>query len=186
MTAATVTPAHRTQPRGGLATLAVLLVMVGIVGGGYLAQNAVADLPAQPVEVANGVVVTPVDDWEFGGRSDDGGTVLLSQGDGSLAVTVQQGTDAVAALSALRDEWTSTGTVTASPVELVDDLRGGQPGHRFRYSGTFLDVPAGVEGEVTGYAGNGIVVIFDGWAGLGSFRTVADDVATMINSAVIP
>lgn len=186
MTAATVTPAHRTQPRGGLATLAVLLIMVGIVAGGYFAQDAVADMPAQPVEVAGGVVVTPVADWEFGGRSDNGTTVLLSQGDGSLTVTVQQGTDVVAALSGLRDEWTGSGTVTASQVEPVADLRGGQPGNGFRYSGTFSDVPAGVEGEVIGYAGDGIVVIFDGWAGLGSYRTVADDVATMINSTLIP
>jgi hypothetical protein len=186
MTAVTVTPAHRAQPRGGLATLAVLLIMVGIVAGGYFAQNAVTDLPPQPVTVAGGVVVTPLSEWEFAGRSSDGNTVLLSQGDGSLAVEVRPGTDVVAALTELRADWTESGTVTASEIHPTTSLRGGATGQRFGYSGTFSDTPSAVEGEVTAFTGNGIVVVFDGWAGLGSYPSVRDDIATMINSAVIP
>jgi hypothetical protein len=179
-------PAHRAQPRGGLATLVVFLVMIGIVGGGYVASNAVADLPAQPVEVARGVVVTPVANWDFGGRSSDGNTVLISKGDGSLAVSVSEGTDVTAALTRLRDEWTASGTVTASPVEPVTDRRGGQQGLRFAYSGSFSDTPAPVEGEVIGFAGSGLLVVFDGWASMGDYIRIQPDVAAMIDAAVIP
>jgi len=184
--AATAPPAHNAQPRGGIATLAVLLVMVGIVAGGFIASNAVAGLPAQPIEVAHGVIVTPVEDWEFGGRSSGGNTVLISKGDGSLAVTVNEGTDVAAALTELRDEWTASGTVTAGEIETVTNLRGGQSGMRFVYSGTFSDTPAPVEGQVVGFAGTGIVALFDGWAAVGDYVRVQPDVTKMVNGTVIP
>ena len=166
--------------------MVVLLVMIGIVGGGFVAANAVAGLPAQPIEVARGVIVTPYEDWEFGGRSEDDITVLISKGDGSLAVTVLEGTDVTAALTQLRDEWTSSGTVTAGAIEPTTDRRGGEQGYRFLYSGSFSDTPAPVEGQVIGFAGSGIVVLFDGWAALGDYIRIQPDVAQMIDSAVIP
>src|SRR5918995_860669 len=171
-TATPSTPVAQSQPRGGLATLIVLLVMVAVVGGGYVASNAVAGLPAQPVEVANGVIVTPYQNWEFGGRSDDGTTVLISKGDGSLAVTVNEGSDVGLALAELRDDWTSSGTVTATEIERVTERRGGQEGFRFIYSGSFSDTPSPVEGQVIGYAGSGVVVLFDGWAAVGDYVRV--------------
>ncbi len=179
-------PVSQAQPRGGLATLAVLLVMIGVVGGGFIASNAVAGLPAQPIEVADGVVVTPYEDWEFGGRSDDGNTVLVSKGDGSLAVSVGQGTDVIAALTELSNAWTATGTVTATEIEAVTERRGGQPGFRFIYSGSFSDTPAPIEGQVIGFAGSGSVVLFDGWAAVGDYIRIQPDVAAMIDTAVIP
>src|SRR5687768_13806292 len=78
---APIAAARATQPRGGLATLAVLLIMVGILVGGFMAVGAVANVPSAPVTVASGVVVTPLTGWEFGGRSEDGKTILMSQGD---------------------------------------------------------------------------------------------------------
>jgi hypothetical protein len=174
------------QPRGGLATLAVLLIMIGIVVGGAFAQGAVANVPPQPVTVANGVVVTPLDEWEFGGRSDDGKTVLLSQGIGSLAITVLDASDPEAGLAALRDEWIGTEAVTAGEIMRVDDVRVEQPVFRFPYSGTFEDIATAVEGEVTGVGGSEVAVLFDGWAGFGDYISVRDDIATMIRNAVIP
>jgi hypothetical protein len=132
------------------------------------------------------VTVTPLEDWQFGGRSEDGNTILLSQGSGSLAVSVEEGTDLVAALTRLRDEWAASGTVTASQIEEATDRRGGQPGMRFAYSGTFSDLPATVEGEVTAFAGTGIVVIFDAWGGVGDFVSISGDVAAMIDATAIP
>src|SRR4051794_1076954 len=102
--AASLTPAPfapaptRSQPRGWLATLVVLVLMVVIVAAGFYAQSAVAGIPPRPVTVADGVVVTPGDEWEFAGRSDDGQTILLTQGVGSLAITVVAGTDSLGAL----------------------------------------------------------------------------------------
>lgn len=186
MTAVPVTAQHHAQPKGGLATLVVLLIMVGIVAGGFYAQQAVAGLPSGPVEVARGVTVTPLPDWQFGGRTEDGNTILLSRGSGSLAVSVTDGADVAAALNGLRDEWVASGTVTASQIVEVTDRRGGQTGMRFAYSGTFADLPAAVEGEVTAFAGTGILVVFDAWAGVGDSVAVGADVATMIDGTVIP
>jgi hypothetical protein len=174
------------QPRGGLPTLAVFLIMIGIIVGGAFAQDAVANVPPQPVEVANGVVITPLAGWEFGGRSDDRSTVLLSQGIGSLAITVLDASDPEAGLAQLRDEWQASGSVTAGEIARVEGVRVDQPVFRFPYSGTFDDIATAVEGEVTGIGGSSNAVLFDGWAGFGDYVTVKDEIATMIRDAVIP
>ncbi|MEO6349737.1 MAG: hypothetical protein ABIP53_03720 [Candidatus Limnocylindrales bacterium] len=178
--------ASPSQPRGGLATLAVFLLMIGIVVVGAFAQGAVANQPPQPVTVASGVVVTPLDEWEFGGRSDDGRTILLSQGSGSLAITVLDQSDPEAGLAELRDEWLATEAVAAGDIARVEDVRVDQPVFRFPYSGNFDDIATTVEGEVTGIGGSGVAVLFDGWAGFGDYVSVSDEIATMIRNAVIP
>jgi hypothetical protein len=179
------TPAS--QPRGCLPTLIVFLVMIGIVGAGYVASDALANEPPKPVSVSHGVSLVAPWDWEFGGRSTDGNTVLLSRGDGSLAVTVVEGEDATTALNDLRQEWEADGTVTTSEITPVTGLRpADQETLRFAYSGTFPDLASSVEGEVTAVAGNGIVVLFDGWASQGDYVMVRDEIATMIQGATIP
>ena len=59
------------EPKGGLATLVVLLIMVGIVAVGFVAQNAVAGEPPRPVSVARGVSVQPLVGWEFASQRFD-------------------------------------------------------------------------------------------------------------------
>jgi hypothetical protein len=186
MTADPIAIAPRTEPRGGLATLAVLLIMIGIVAGGAFAHSAVAALPPGPIEVAPGVVLTPVPEWEFAGRSEDGSSVILSQGSGSLAIHVINSLDVVAGLTNVRNQWLSSGTVSASDVRPVEGVRTDQLSYRFEYSGTFADLPSPVEGEVTGVAGTALAVLFDGWAGIGDYRSVRDEIATMIRDTVIP
>jgi hypothetical protein len=136
--------------------------------------------------VANGVVITPLGDWSFGGRSDDGQTVLLSQGIGSLAITVLDASDPETGLAELRNEWIGTEAVTAGDITRIDGVRDDRPVFRFPYSGTFEDIATTVEGEVTGVGGSDIAVLFDGWAGFGDYVSVSDEIATMIRSAVIP
>ncbi len=160
--------------------------MVGILGAGVVAENAVADEPSLPIEVSQGVTVTPPDGWAFGGRSEDGGTILLSRGTGSLAVSVSEGTDIAAALAGLRNDWLATGKVTASEIEATASERPGATAHRFTYSGTFPDQAAPVEGEVTGFAGTSVTVVFDGWAGFGDYASVRDEIAEIIRGAAIP
>ena len=177
---------HTAEPRGCLATLSVLVIMVGIVVTGAVAESAVADVPPGPIEISDGVTVTPLADWEFGGRSDDERTILLSKGSGSLAITIGDGTDVVGALNALRGEWLATSTVTAADVAEVTTARPGATAFGFAYSGTFPDLGAPIEGEVTGYAGTSVTVLFDGWAHFGDYRNVRDEIAEMIRSAVSP
>ena len=173
------------QPRGCLATLAVFLVMSGILVGGFMAARVTALVPLGPINVGLGVHVTPAEGWEFGGRTEDGNTILLSRGNGSLAVTVIADQTALDALTALRNEWLASATVTASDIAPVMDVRSGAL--RFGYSGTFDDLAAKVEGEVHGIQGaSGVTVVFDSWAGTGQYVGVRDDVVSMINTAVIP
>jgi hypothetical protein len=178
----TPTPAPQRQPRGCLATLAVFLVMIGILVGGAYAANALAQVPQGPINVGF-VSVQPLEGWEFGGRTEDGNTVLLSRGTGSLAITVYPDKSAVQALSDTRAEWVASGTVTASETTFDLSVRSGAP--RFGYTGTFDDIATVVEGEVFAIDGTGYAVQFDGWAGTGEYIGVRDDIVYMINGAVI-
>lgn len=189
MTAAPVytTAVRPAAPKGWLATLLILLLMVGIVVGGFVAAESVADLPDQPISLGNGVTIVVPPDWEYGGRADDG-TILLSHGNGNVAIRATAGMDERAALEQLRNEWLALGTVAAGDIEPVPDVRAGQPAARFAYSGTFLGagLAGAVEGEVTGVRGSGSAVVFDAWAGEGQFVNVRDDIAKIINEATIP
>lgn len=189
MSASTTITAPRAtarQPKGWLATLVVALTMIGVVAGGCLAQDAIADAPPVPVTVANGVVLTPPADWKFGGRSEDGKTVLLSRGQGSLAISVEDGTPVATAIATLRDQWIASETVTATDVGPAIGVRPGQSVLRFGYSGTFDDIASAVEGEVTGVQGTSVGVIFDGWSGFGEYHTVRDEIDAMIAATTIP
>lgn len=189
MTAAPIytSAARPAAPKGWLATLVILLLMVGIVVGGFVGAASVADLPDRPISMANGVTIVVPPDWEYGGRADDG-TILLSHGNGNVAVSVALSIDERAALDQLRNEWLALGTVAAGDIEPVADVRAGQPAARFAYSGTFLGagLAGAVEGEVTGVRGNGGSVVFDAWASEGQFVNVRDDVAKIIGEATIP
>ncbi len=162
------------------------MVMIGIVGAGFVAQDAVADVPNQPVTVSDGVSLVPPPDWEFQGRAGDQNTVLLSRGNGSLAISVTPGSDHVAALSSLRGAWTQSGTVSAGDTRDVTGVHGSQPAAAFTYSGTFADLAGAVEGEVTAVRGTSVVVVFDGWAGVGEYAGVADDIGAIIAATSIP
>jgi hypothetical protein len=176
------------QPKGWLATFAVLLIMVGIVVGGCVAAAATSSIPDKPVEIGQGVSLLVPPGWQYTGRTPEGNTILLSRGGGNVAITADAGTDERAALAKLRDEWLATGTVTAGEMAAITDARSDQkPASRFAYSGTFPDEPGGaVEGEVTGVRGSGIIVVFDAWAGIGEFVNVKDDVAAIIRDTNIP
>jgi len=180
------TPRPQSQPRGCLATLAVLVIMIGIVAAGFFAQDAVADIPNQPVQVAPGVSVLPPPDWEFQGRSDDQNTILLSRGNASLAISVVEGTDERMALTTLRDEWAASGTVSIGEIRDATGVHGTNEAARFTYSGTFAEIASAVEGEVTGVGGTSLVVVFDGWADVGEYAGVADDIDAITAATSIP
>lgn len=160
--------------------------MVGVIAAGGVAASAVDDQPPLPVEVSDGVTVIPPADWEFGGRSEDGRTILISKGSGSLAVTVTPDSDVVGALNELRGEWLASGTVTAAEVESVRSARPGATAYGFAYSGTFPDQGAPVEGEVSGYQGSSVVVLFDGWGSLGQYQLSTGTIEAIIRDTVIP
>ena len=171
--------------RAWLATGAVAAVMVGILAVGWILAKGPVSLPSGPISVARGVAVTPPDGWQVGGRSAATGTVLFSRGDTSLAVSVVDGSDEVAALASRRDEWLAEETVSAGEILQVS-VRPGQPAARFAYSGTFEHINSPVEGSLTAVRGTQLVVLFDGWAGFGEYASVATDIDPIIRAAVIP
>jgi hypothetical protein len=188
MAVATQTIAAK-PPKGWIATLVVAAIMVAIVVGGFIAAGAVTENRSVLYNV-NGVGVTPIPGWDFVGRGDDGRTILLTNGSGSLAITVYGQptgpivTEPIDWLARKRDEWLATGTATAT--EIVDVTVGDRTGRRFSYAGTFEDLATPVEGQVSEIDGAKSVALFDGWADKGQFSVVKDDIDAMIESAVIP
>ena len=181
----TIKPVER-QPKGCLAVLAVVVLLIGIIVGGAIASDSLANEPPKPINLPHGVSLTAPWSWEYQGKSEDENTVLLSRGNGSLAVTIHEATDATAVLQGLKDEWESSGTVTTTDITPVADLRPGDTVLRFGYTGDFVDVAGPTEGEVTAVVGDNIVVVFDGWSGYGDYVTVRDEIDTMIKGATIP
>jgi hypothetical protein len=181
-------PAPPKQPRGCLPTLLVLLIMLGVVGGGYAAADAVASVPPQPVTVAEGVTIRPLPGWEFGGRGEDGRSVLLSKGNGSVHVSLTRARiDATAALTELLRGWRAQPRSQVSSGEIQPaDVRISGGAVRVSYSGTFEDVEYPVEGEATAVAGTTATVIFDGWSGMGDYAAVRPQIDQMIREATIP
>ncbi len=174
------------EPRGCLATLAVLVAMLGVLGSGVAAAVAVADLPERPIDIGDDVSVRPLPGWVFEWLDEEG--VLLSKGSGSLHVQTHPLFGEFNERSVLRgisDDWTADAGLTAGPIETVD-IRPGQPEARFAYSGAIAGWGAPVEGEVIGVRGSAVVVVFDAWSGFGEYWTVSGEISEMIEQAVIP
>ena len=65
-------------------------------------------------------------------------------------------------------------------------LGGGLSGSRIAYVGTFGNVQAPIEGEVTAVvSASGVGVVFDGWAPSGQLRLAIDDIRRMVETAEI-
>jgi len=181
--------ARPAPPKGWLATMVILAIMLAIPIGGYVAAKSVIGLPDKPIDAGHGVIVAVPEDWQYRGRFGSDNTVLLSHGTANVAITVQDGTDERAPLADLRTEWEATGTVsTGDTVALTDARTDGKPAARFPYSGTFPEEgpSSPVEGEVTGVRGAGFITVFDAWAGKGQFINASGDVAQVIRETTIP
>ena len=178
--------AKTSQPKGCLTVVAVVVIMIGILVAGAIASDSLANEPPKPINLGHGVSLTAPWSWEYQGRSEDENTVLLSRGNGSLAVNVHESSDPTAVLQALKDEWDQTGLITTSEIQQIPDLRPDDNVVRFAYTGNFEDIAGAAEGEVTAVAGDNIVVVFDGWSDVGDYVTVRDEIETMIKGATIP
>lgn len=190
MATASAPIARPAQPKGWLATLGVLAIMLGIVGVGFVAASSLSSVPDKPVAVANGVQVVIPPEWEYVGRSDDGKTIELTRGNATVDVTVVEDSDETTALNDVRADWAQIPTVSMGEVAPVAGLRtDGKPAARFAYSGTFPGegLPGPVEGEVTAIRGsNNVAVVFDAWAGLGGFVNASDAITRIIRETTIP
>ena len=187
MTSAAPPLARPAAPKGWLATFLIILIMVGIVGAGAVAAASLSSVPDKPITIAEGVTIVVPPDWSFGGRSEDRKTILLTRGNASVAISVEEDSDELVALRQLRDEWAAQGNVSVGEIVAATEARtDGKPAARFAYSGTFPELPGAVEGEVTAVRGTSIAVIFDAWAGEGEFVNARDDAARIVRETTIP
>lgn len=171
------------EPRGCLPTVVVLAVMITFPLLAAVALSMTEGMPVRPVRVSDRVTVIPASGWEV--ERLDERAVYFTNGSATLVVRdVPQRSSPSDALRATLNAWTSDTQVRivvgeVAPVELGDGTRA----VRATYAGTFPDVAAPVEGELTVADISGTLVEFDAWAGEGLFRLVAQEVDTMIRSA---
>jgi hypothetical protein len=191
MASASAPIARPAAPKGWLATLGVLVVMLGMVGAGLVAAVGLSSVPDKPVTVVDGVNVVVPPDWSYVGRGDEGKTIELTRGNATVDVSVVEDSDETAALKHVRADWAKRfPSVSMGEIAAVADLRtDSKPAARFAYSGTLPGegLPGAVEGEVTAVRGsNSVAVVFDAWADQGAFATASDAIARIIRETTIP
>lgn len=167
--------------------LALVLVILGVLFGGYVTAAFLSE-PAGPlVDVAGVVRVEPLSGWAVAGRSGSPPAVRLTRGGGTLDVAALPFDGAAEAL--LRSYVAEVLEPQASQLSVSSveptTLRSGQ-GVRIGYISTVGDVQTPVEGEVTAFvSASGVGVVFDGWAPTGLLGFVVDDIQTMIERAEV-
>lgn len=170
------------EPRGCLPTFVVAVLMFSIALSGGIALAAVEGGPAPVVHIAGPVAMQPLPGWEFVSRSEEGNSVLLSQGSGSLLIEVVEASSTPAdLLDATFESWEADPEVQLTTGVREDvQTAPGVPGVRAPYGGTFPGIEYPVDGELTVVEGGNVRVIFDAWGGEGELSLVIDEIRQMI------
>ena len=182
-------PAAPLRERRWLPVVAVAGVLVGVVAGGYVLADALAEPSGSTTSVSASVSVTPLPGWELAERFDDPPGARFTRGNASLDVASIPftGTDEQLLSSYIEeilgpDAEQLRVAQTPEPVALA----GGLTGIRIAYVGMFGDVQAPIEGEVTAVvSSSGAGVVFDGWAPSGQLQYAIDDIHTMVRTVEI-
>jgi hypothetical protein len=182
-------PAPPLHERRWFPPLAVLAVIVAVVAGGYAVAGALGQVSGEATRVSASVTVTPLPGWELAERFGDPPGARFTRGSTSLDVASIAFTgSSLELLDAYVEEVLEPDaeqlrvSQTAEPVA----LGGGLIGSRIAYVGTFGNVQAPIEGEVTAVvSASGVGVVFDGWAPSGQLRLAIDDIRRMVETAEI-
>lgn len=180
------------RERRWLPAIVVLVVMVAVTLGGYVAVAFLATPVGDPVGFPGLVSVQPLSGWQPADPGAVQGRPLVQLGRGSAALAiVDWGTspgDADALAGAVVDELLAPTLTRLSvsdrlePVVLLD----GTPGARFTFVGVDEQAGGAVEGEVTTVvdaAGRGVV--FVALVPEGQLSFVDGDIHTMIERAEV-
>lgn len=179
--------------RRWLPALGVLVALLVVVGGGYVAAGALSEPAGAPTQVSGIVQIQPLSGWSFAGRGRLSPTgpefARLTRGGGSIDVVAYPragGTaEALATIYTRALEGELTRLSVSSHLESVRTTSGLR-GVRFSYAGVLPDTSMPIDGEVTvivGPSGNGAV--FDGWAPAGLLSYASGDIGSMIDKAVV-
>ena len=181
-------PPPPVRERRWLPTIAVVVVIVGVVFGGYAVAGSLSTPSGQPVSVGGVVFVYPLRGWEHADTFADPPGIRLAKGSGALDVAAVpfSGTEQ----DLLREYVEQVLEPDANQLQVSDPghvtLGGGRMGARAVYVGSFGDVQTPIEGEVTAVmTDSGIGVIFDGWAPSGALQYVITDIEAMVAGAEI-
>jgi hypothetical protein len=182
-------PAPPLRERRWLPTILVALVIVSVVAGGYVVADALGESTRGSTTVSASVTVTPLPGWELAERFGDPPGARFTRGSASLDVASIPfaGSDLDLLTSYVQEvlEPDAQQLQVSETVEQVtfDD---GLVGSRIAYVGTFGDVQAPIEGEVTAVVSpSGVGVVFDGWAPSGQLQFASSDIRTMVRTAEI-
>lgn len=182
-------PVAPLRERRWIPALLVLLVIAGVVGGGYAVADALGEPLGRAIDVGGSVRVSALAGWEVAERFTDPPGVRLTRGAASLDVfeVPFAGSDrellTVYVTEVLEPDAEQL-EVSGSPEPVAFD--GGLAGSRIAYIGLFGGVQTPIEGEVTAVvSASGVGVVFDGWAHSGQLGGALDQIRTMVRSAEI-
>lgn len=182
-------PAPPLRERRWIPALAVAAVIVAVVAGGYVVADALGRSSGAAIPVSASVTITALPGWELAERFGDPPGARFTRGNASLDVASISFTGSnLELLAAYVDEVLEPDAGQLRVSETVGSvaLNDGLTGSRIVYVGTFGDVQAPIEGEVTAVVSpTGVGVVFDGWAPSGQLRFVIDDIRTMVRTAEI-
>ena len=182
-------PAPPLHERRWLPTLTVAAVIVGVVAGGYVVASALGEPIGSATAVGPAVTIAPRPGWELAERFEDPLGARFTRGNANLDVaSLPFGGSDLDLLSAyVRDVLEpDSGQLHVSEVRGPIRLGEGLTGSRIVYVGTFGDVQAPIEGEVTAVVSpSGTGVVFDGWGPSGQLRFAIDDIRAMVRTARI-
>lgn len=182
-------PAPPLRERRWIPPLLVAAVIVTVVAGGYVVADTLGEPTDGTVVVSGTVTIHPLPGWELGERFGDPPGARFTRGNASLDVaSIPFAGSDVELLTAYVQEILEPEAQQLRVSESVEavTLDSGLTGSRIAYVGTFGDVQAPIEGEVSAVVSpSGVGVVFDGWAPSGQMRFAVDDVRTMVRTAEI-
>jgi hypothetical protein len=168
-------------------------VLLFVVMGGFVVAAGIGLDEASGLGTPSSVSVadvrfTPQPGWVVARRLPaPAQAVQLTRGAGNLLVLVTlEETDPGAALDGYIEDVLQPEATELQVAEEVEEvpLPEGVPGLRRFYVGTFGDVPAPLEGDLTAFVlPGGPAMIFDGWATEGTYRLFAAEVHAMVETA---
>jgi hypothetical protein len=180
------------RERRWIPPIVLSLVILFVVFGGYFVAAGVGleeRSGTTPARVSvGGIRFAPEPGWVVV-RNVPGTTpgVQLTRGSGNLLVLVlPDESDPVGALEAYVEGVLRPEAVELQLAEEVEEvpMPDGTIALRRFYVGTFADNPGPLEGDVTAFVlPGGPAVVFDGWAGEGSYREFAAEVHAMARTA---
>lgn len=186
-------PESRRPERAWLSVFGVVVALLIVVAGGYVAAGALSEPAGPPTSVSGVVQIQPLSGWSFAGRGRIAPSgpefARLTRGGGSVDVVAYPGSGVTP--SALAETYKRvlerdlTRLSVSSHLESVRTAAG-LPGVRFSYSGVDPQTSITIDGEVTvivGPGGNGAV--FNGWAPAGLLSYASGDIDSMVNKAIV-